>query len=288
LVNNIDTQPTGCYDKEVKEYQKGQILLIIILVMTVALTIGLSVATRTITNIRTSADEESSQRAFSAAEAGIEQVLQNNNSGNGSFTNNTTYQTSVSSVGGTGFLLNNGSPILKDTAVDVWLAPYPNMNTPWTGAVTIYWGSSSDNCTNSEATNSMAALEIVLITGTKANPRLFNYPIDPCDARANVNRFDNDSIDTNNTTAQGRTFGFRKSIEITNGLLLRIIPLYAPTRGAIISCSCDGNTIINFPPQGTLVTSTGSSGDTQRKIVGFREYPKLPLQLFPFVIFAPK
>jgi hypothetical protein len=276
------------YDKEVKEYQKGQILLIIILVMTVALTIGLSVATRTIMNIRTSADEESSQRAFSAAEAGIEQSLQNSNSTSGQFGNNTSYQTTISTVAGTGFLLNNGAPILKDNPVDVWLAAYPNLTTPWTGAVTIYWGSSSDNCATNEATNSMAALEVVLITGTKNNPRLMNYPIDPCQARANVNRFDYNSIATNNTTFQGKTYGFRKSIEITNGLLLRIIPLYAPTRAAITSCTCDGAAIANLPAQGTLVTSTGSSGETQRKITGFKENPKLPVQLFPFVIFSPK
>ena len=54
------------------KYQKGQILLLVVLVMTIALTIGLSLATRTITDIRTTTEEENSQRAFSAAEAGIE------------------------------------------------------------------------------------------------------------------------------------------------------------------------------------------------------------------------
>lgn len=264
-----------------KEYQKGQILLIIILVMTVALTIGLSVATRTITNIRTSADEESSQRAFSAAEAGIERALQNSNSTSGNFTNNTTYQTAVSTVTGLEFLLNNGSPILKDNAVDVWLATYPNYTNPWNGTLTIYWGSSSDACTNSESTNSMAALELVLISGTRANPQVTTYPIDPCGPRSAVNRFDNASISAGGTVL-GKSFAFRKSVTVTNGLLLRVIPLYAPTKAAI------GNPLVAFPAQGTMITSTGSSGDTQRKITGFREHPKLPVQLFPYVIFSPK
>lgn len=277
------------YDKEVKEYQKGQILLIIILVMTVALTIGLSVATRTITNIRTSADEENSQRAFSAAEAGIEQSLQNNNGTSGTFTNNTTYQTSISTVQGTSFLLNNGSSVLKDTPVDVWLTNYPSFTPPWNGGITIYWGSSSDNCTNSEATNSMAALELVLITGTKANPQSYNYPIDPCNARAASNNFDDTSITKPGGTVLGQNFAYRKTVDVTTGgLFLRVIPLYAPTKIAVVSCNCTGTGINPFPAQGTMITSTGSSGDTQRKITGFRENPKLPVQLFPFVIFAPK
>lgn len=269
-----------------KEYQKGQILLIIILVMTVALTIGLSVATRTISNIRTSADEESSQRAFSAAEAGIEQALQNNNGSNGSFTNNTTYQTSISTVAGTEFLLNNGSPVLKDNPVDVWLSTYPTYTTPWTGTMTVYWGAAGDTCTASEATNSQAALELVLITGTRANPQLTHYPVDPCAPRAGANRFE--VIPAGGAMIAGKAFAYKKTIVVVSGLLLRVIPLYAPSRIAVTGCNGGGGGCLALPTQGTMITSTGSSGDTQRKIIGFRENPKLPVQLFPFVIFAPK
>src|SRR5882724_2093664 len=123
-----------------KESQRGQVLLIIILVMTVALTVGLSVATRTVTNLRTTAEEENSQRAFSAAEAGVEQALQNNIANSGTFTNNTSYQTSLSALSGIEFLLNNGTPILKDNPEDIWLSTYPGYTNPWSGNVTIYWG----------------------------------------------------------------------------------------------------------------------------------------------------
>ncbi len=44
--------------------QRGQILLIIILVMVVALTIGLSVVSRSIVTLRTTEEEENSQKAF--------------------------------------------------------------------------------------------------------------------------------------------------------------------------------------------------------------------------------
>lgn len=55
--------------------RRGQILIIVLLVVVVTLAIGLSVASRNITNLRTSAQTEQSQNAFSAAEGGIEDVL---------------------------------------------------------------------------------------------------------------------------------------------------------------------------------------------------------------------
>lgn len=55
--------------------RSGQILILVLLVVVVALAVGLSVASRNITNLRTSTQTEQSQRAFSAAEGGVEDVL---------------------------------------------------------------------------------------------------------------------------------------------------------------------------------------------------------------------
>ncbi len=55
--------------------KSGQILILILLIVVVALAVGLSVASRNITNLRTSTQTEQSQRAFSAAEGGVEDVL---------------------------------------------------------------------------------------------------------------------------------------------------------------------------------------------------------------------
>ncbi len=55
--------------------QSGQALLLVLLSMAVALTLVLSVLSRTITDVKISSQDENSQRAFSAAEAGIEQAL---------------------------------------------------------------------------------------------------------------------------------------------------------------------------------------------------------------------
>lgn len=55
--------------------RSGQILILVLLVVVVALAVGLSVASRNITNLRISTQTEQSQRAFSAAEGGVEDVL---------------------------------------------------------------------------------------------------------------------------------------------------------------------------------------------------------------------
>lgn len=59
-------------------YQKGQALLIVILSMSVVLAVVLSVVSRSITNITITDYEEDSSRAFSAAEAGVEEALLTN------------------------------------------------------------------------------------------------------------------------------------------------------------------------------------------------------------------
>ena len=55
--------------------KKGQVLVLVLLVVVVALAVGLSVASRNLTNLRITTQSEQSQRAFNAAEGGIEDVL---------------------------------------------------------------------------------------------------------------------------------------------------------------------------------------------------------------------
>lgn len=62
-------------DSARRRRESGQALLIILLLMSVALTVTLSTVSRTVTDITITTYEEDSSRAFSAAEAGIEEAL---------------------------------------------------------------------------------------------------------------------------------------------------------------------------------------------------------------------
>lgn len=268
-----------------KDCERGQILLIVVLVMVVTLTIGLSVVTRTITSLRTVEEEASSERAFSAAEAGIERALVDNAANSGSFSN-ATYTTSVIQLSGVEFLLGGGSAILRDDAVDIWLSNYPNYTNPWTGNLTIYWGQDSDTCNTSEESNTMAALEVILVKGTKANPQTTHYALDPCSARASKNKFE--FVPAAGGDINGKTFQFKKTIAVSSGLFLRIVPLYAPTLLAAKGCDGANSNCSSLPSQGTVVEAIGKSDTTVRRIISYRSYPKLPIEIFPFVLFSPK
>ena len=260
--------------------EEGQALLIVVLIMVVSLTVGLSVAVRSMTNIRISSEDENSQRAFSAAEAGVEQALNqgNNFEVSGSLANSTTYQTKVTALPETAFTVQNGTTILKDEPVDVWLSDYPDYTSPWSGNLTVNWGTAGEACATSESSNTQAALEIVLISGSKAAPKLTEYLLDPCAARRVHNKFQSPSTPGN--TVNGKSFAYKQTIVVVSGLIARVIPLYAPTVVGV-----EGS--VALPAQGTVVTSTGVSDNTQRKIVSYRGYPKLPSELFPFIFFSP-
>src|SRR3990172_4556062 len=60
-----------------KNFQGGQALLIVLLTMAVILTVVLSVVSRSVTDVTVTTYEEDALRAFSAAEAGIEEKLLN-------------------------------------------------------------------------------------------------------------------------------------------------------------------------------------------------------------------
>lgn len=260
-------------------YQRGQVLLIVILVMVVALTVGLSVITRSITSLRTSKEEESSQRAFSAAEAGVEKIISSSKTSlSGSLSNSASYSTQVTTVTGGTLLANNGNVVAKDDSVDIWLSTYPTYASPFTGTLTIYWGSGSENCSSSEASNTQAALEVVVLSGTVASPVATHYGLDPCASRATANNFS--STIQAGGTVNNKPFNHSYNFSLTNALLARVIPLYASTP---IGVSGNGK---NLPAQGQVIESTGSSGDTQRKVTVFKSYPKVPVAFFPYILFS--
>jgi Tfp pilus assembly protein PilX len=244
-----------------QNYQKGQILLIVVLIMVTTLTIGLSVAVRSITNIKTSQDATSSEKAFSAAEAGIEKSLTNNASSSGSFVNNSNYQATIVTVAGMNFALNEGSPILKDDSSDIWLSNYPSYTNQWSGTFRIY------------------AIEVIVLSGSSANPQLTHYAYDPCSQRSLDNHFQ--YVAPNGDNIAGQSYQYYATFTVNQGIFVRVIPLYAPTIMAV-SVSNGSNPM---PAQGTVVQSTGTSGGTQRTVITYHYYPKLPNEILQYGLF---
>lgn len=274
--------------------QEGQALLVIVLVMIIALTVGLSLISRSITTLETSKEEADSQAALSAAEAGVEKVIQDPNQktdlpksiGQG------TYTTSITAIDGSSFNLGGGDLIQRDDSVDIWLSKYSTdpaqiYTQPTTTFFEIEFGTSSTACDN-------PALEIDVISGDKTNPSFARYAYDPCDSRRSSNNFSQTgggSVDP--ITSGGTTINYKRVTDIlsvTNGLFIRVTPIYKDanigikTCSTAISCASPG---ASLPSQGSSIVSTGVSGSTKRKITVFQGYPKIPAEFFPYSIFIP-
>ncbi|HEX7041715.1 MAG TPA: hypothetical protein VF189_00555 [Patescibacteria group bacterium] len=272
--------------------QKGQALLIVVLIIVVTLTVGLSLASRSLIQLRNSVDEANSQAAFSAAEAGVEQALKLGNvNGTGvisgiSLNDKNSSQISnvdVTIIQSSQILLNNGIPLFQDNGADVWLSPYDSDPTKlfnsqtFTGTLSIYWGTSTDPCSD-------PAIEVLVISGTKTSPTLSKYAYDQCGSGSSQpnkrsNGFPN-APQAGTFTVSGvngdQTFNYKAQIAVTNGLIARIVPLYHPG-----SIGIEG---LNLPAQGKIITSTGTAGVTNskvvRKVTFFQGYPQLPIQLY--------
>jgi type II secretory pathway pseudopilin PulG len=264
--------------------QSGQALLIVVLVMVIVLTIGLAVASKSIVSMRTSTEQSESQKALSAAEAGIEQVLKSSVDipiKQGTLGNDATFNANVAIVKGTKFNLNGGNIIAKNEGFDLWLSDYstdPAMIYlhPISGTFIIRWGDSPEDCNN-------AALEIVALssptTGSKDDAVLTRYAVDPCSARNSLNHFT--AVLQSQGEIDGKKYYYASSIVIQNGFLVRIIPLYHSS-----SIGVDGGATA-LPSQGSVIESTGISNESTRKVTVFRGFPRIPAELFPYSLFTP-
>ncbi len=273
-------------------HQSGQILLIVVLVMVVSLTVGLSLVSRSLINLKNSSEESNSQKAFQAAEAGVEIGLQKSlgdtiSIGQKTLDNGAVIQkVSLQTLAGSSITLNNGNPVAQDTGLDVWLTQYPDYSgTPWSGKLYVYWGS-KNGCQD-------AALEAIVISGASAldpNATINRYGVDPCgansiDASQNRTGSNNLSPAQGGASINGEQFKFSTAISITNGLLIRLIPLYSNTPIGIVGYNNNNPPQLqNFPAQGRFITSTGvfpaSPPNTQRQVSFFQGYPLLPSEFF--------
>lgn len=262
-------------------------LLIVILVMVVSLTIGLSIAQRTITNIKISKESEESQRAFQAAEAGLEvirKVVEKKREGktisqektdlsnNSSFTTESEAQI-VPVAGVSQGVLNNDQDIDQDKGIDVWLMDYDKFTSSTVTAGDFdgniefrWWTGQTGTCGSGK--DSVPALEVMLLSGTKANPTVTKYFFDwsGC-SRSNAA--------TSVASIPGPYKLTTGTIAILDGIVAKVIPIYNSSK---IFVRASGT-----PPlavQGYKLTSTGSSGETVRKIELFESNPNIPTEMF--------
>lgn len=281
--------------------QAGQVVLILILVMTVALAIGLSVIQRSLSDVSTSTKVEESSRAFSAAEAGIEKALSgglpaviNFPDNNSSATVTTPTTDGLIPAIPQGFNRQEAlecppgdSRLAKEDVAQVWLAD-PKADLPTCTASDIcYKQTSLDVYWGSTAATDKAALELTIVyyDGNQYQSKKW-YLDNETAGRIPINGFEPGICTGNFSPLTGYQCEKRISSLPSGLMLLRARMLYNTTSQpfavqAVGTCGRD----CSIPPQAKVLVSTGTSGQTQRKIQ-VCQLEKVVPSYFDYAIFS--
>lgn len=286
----------------IKGRQSGQILLVVVLTMIVALTVGLSIAARVVTELKISKQNEESQRAFQAAEAGIQQTLESKLSiiDPTKLENNAKFSTEFKDNSGSVIEVNNGLDVDQSVGADVWLSDYSTTQlnlfaNPMGGGnpvnITMYWGDSTQTSCLSSGDKVAPAIEVVLLKGTVANPSIQKsiYETAGCGSSNRITNAVEGTAGTYTVGTDGIQFRNKASLlfgnpasSLSQGLIMKVIPIFNSTKIAFESNTPN----VSFPSQGSRVDSTGTSGDTARKVEYFQSNPQLPLEVFPYSLIS--
>jgi hypothetical protein len=296
-----------------KNHSSGQAVLIILLVMAVVLTIGLSVVSRSVTDINISQQSEDSARAFSAAEAGIEQALIGTSADRDFEFNFTESSAKISSrevaFGHTWYIYP--SEVATDQIVTVWLGDYNNTTGDYTSSYTgnrlrVYWGN-PDTPNNNKFT---PAMEVSIYYKDGAAYKVGKYLLDPYSGRIMVDKGFCDPNNLGGSLCTGifsfsnvkssigtpaQEFQFNADLDMSNfvpnpvtrfPLFARLRLLYSTNDSHFVGVLSSGaGSSLTFPSQGKDITAVGSSGVTSRKVVVFRPKPAPPA-IFDFALYS--
>ncbi len=240
------------------------------------MTIGLSLISRTVTDVRISSQIEESGRAFSAAEAGVENALKVINvlpiGPTRSITlNNASADYSVSDIGGNSSLYT--FPLTEANSSQLlWLVNHNSNGSlgtefyPTDKTIDICWGTTGNN----------SALELSLYYKTGTTYKIAKSAYDPDIARGNnFNPADKVGNYCNSSYLYKHAFNFIADFGVDASdvlLALRMTPVYENTSIGVLPAAT-----VNLPVQGNQINSVGkSSTGVVRKIQVNKTYNMLP------------
>ncbi len=284
--------------------QKGQLILTLILVMTMALAIGLSIVQKSLVDVSTATKVEQSSRAFSAAEAGIEKALQGDigitspiELGN---------QSKIEQVVKNSIPAQNQAleypPLGKEDIAHVWLADPDSLKNYYTQtSLDLYWG------TTASSGREQPALEVSVVYQDALGYKAQKFFIDPVEgvggrgdngfkAPADYGGGCTNYQITTSFSAGTNDRPFKCKITLSSlpnsasGLpkliLVRTRFLYnSSAQPLAVSPVGSCNPGCSLPPQARIFTSTGVSGEVQRKVQIFELKKVVPLY-FDYAIFS--
>ncbi len=294
--------------------RSGQVLLVVLLSTAVVLTLVLSVVSKSITDISVTTSEEEALRAFSAAEAGVEEALVSGTGMGGTGTGSVGVQ--ATDLEADYSYVVDGFPVASTSYVypfelgsgesgTVWLMPHNSDGTldPTCTVEGCFDGTGLMLCWGQDVGAVVPAVEVSVVYQDPTDLRIKTARLgsDPVASRRAQNNFSDASSGGACNNVAGESFAYRKDINLTgnpNPLVpvnpsagqfkwLRVRMLYntdKPHAFALINNS--GGGAVPFPGQGRRIESSGSSGVSTRKVEVYSLYPEPP-SVFDAALFSP-
>jgi len=291
-----------------RENKSGQALLIVFLAMATITTVVLSVALRSVTEVEITNLEEDSLRAFTAAEAGLEEALvtgvtegqylediqvpTGQDSAEVAISN---YQTNVSGYPSNTSEFSYPFELFSGDSTAIWLVTRLNnetindctASTPCFSAsdIRVCWGEAD---TSSDTAQSPAVELTFIYQNLAGDYHSTKTTFDPNSVRRGSNNFT--PANTSGCTIAGEDFAFRSDIDLTSlgipfvagaAKMMKVRMLYNTNTPHTFGVSSSGT----FPSQGRVVTSTGQSGNSTRKIEAYTVHAAPP-SIFDSVLFS--
>lgn len=273
-------------NKKTSSTQKGQAVLLVLFSLSIALLAVLFSFSRSNMDLSLSTKDEDAMRAFSAAEAGIEQALIIGSNVSDSDYNGGSFNAQVSQFAqaenGVIYPLNLKS---GETAF-FWLKRTGDATSFTGNSIKVCWGQAG----TPTAENSTPAIGVSVFYGN----RIARVYLDPKTGRtSNVgipNYFSN--AGTDGCTVKGESFQFYKNIILSNlGVnaawgtpSFMIVKLFYNTNtGHKVAIDVSGSGLL--PAQGILVKSSGSFSEANRAVEVNQLYPSVP-SIFTNVIYS--
>lgn len=275
--------------------QSGQALLLVLLSMAVALTLVLSVLSRTISDVKISSQDENSQRAFSAAEAGVEQALVVGSDTGSVDIGDAKFSAKVSDFAEGKDIFVFPSTFVSGEPAVVWFVSHDaNGNPSCSGAENpCFKGDRIKICWGDNTAAPVPALEASIVylntAGNYSTARIARAAFDDNVSRRSSNNFVDPggscTIGTN-TFQYSTTLNFSSftpqvpyGIGAENKPQFMVLKLLYNNTAHHIGVSVAGSGSV-LPSQGQLIESSGASGDANRSINVFQGYGELPLAFY--------
>ena len=288
-----------------RKTNSGQALLIVLLSMAVVLIVVLSILARSVTDVSISFQDENSLRAFSAAEAGVEQALIIGSSIGTTEIGNASYNVEVFSVAEGEKEFNYPSALFSGESATIWFVAHDEEeNYVCTSEKPCFTGRYLKVCWGKEgvetSSSTTPALELSVFytstLGDYSTVKIARETLDPNGVRRLDNYFS--AIDEGICTISGINYQFQKTIDFSdlgilesvystqNGLqFMTIRSLYNTNQTLDIGVSVDFPSNSILPAQGFMIDSAGISGNANRKIEVFKSFGEIP-DVFGFALFS--